>query len=177
MTAQQTQSPAETQAPKRAEEQRAQRRRRADTTHEGYMRLGVNEALLDRKKFAYRWINDTNGRIDAMTKRDDWDIVTDPNIKEDSKSEGAQVRQLVGAKQDGSPLFAYLCRKPIEYHKEDRAKKQKPLDEQDAQLKKGIVNSRDALSASDPNAYVPKDGISFSEEAGARKGPPQSYEP
>lgn len=161
---------------KRTEEQRAKRRRRADTTHEGYMRLGVRDDLLDRKKFAYRWINDSAGRIDALTKRDDWDIVVDPEIKEDSKSEGAPVRELVGAKQDGTPLYAYLCRKPLEWHREDRAKKLREVNKLEADLKRGQLKDAGALSADNPSAYIPGDGISLTGESGVRRKS-ASYEP
>lgn len=153
---------------KRAAETQQRRRRRTDTSYENNGRLGVNESLLDKSKFTYRWVNDTNGRIEAFTKRDDWDIVTDPSIKEDGKNEGAQVRQLVGSKQDGSPLYAYLLQKPIEFHREDRAKKLAKLDRDDEAMKRGHVASPDALSANDPNAYIPSDGISMRAKAGRR---------
>lgn len=176
MTAQQMQTQAEAPVSKRAEEQRAKRRRRADTTHEGYMRLGVRDDLLDRKKFAYRWINDSAGRIEALTKRDDWDIVVDPDIKEDSKSEGAPVRELVGAKKDGTPLYAYLCKKPLDWHREDRAKKLREVNKLEADLKRGQLKDAGALSADNPSAYIPDGGISMTAEAGNRRKS-ASYEP
>jgi hypothetical protein len=162
--------------PKRAEEQRAQRRRRADTSHEAQGRLSVNEALLDKKNFSYRWINDAAGRIDALTVRDDWDIVRDPSVKDDSNSEGAPVRNLVGRKEDGGPLYAYLCKKPLDWFNEDRAKKQRIVDELEGALKRGESNDPKALSANNSTAYVPKDGISMTPEAGVRRGN-ANYEP
>jgi hypothetical protein len=162
--------------PKRTEEQRAQRRRRADTTHEGTGRLSVREDLLDRKKFTYRWINDTAGRIEAMTKRDDWDIVTDPDIKVDGKNEGAQVRELVGKHPDGSPQYSYLCKKPLDWHREDRAKKMREVNQLEADLKRGVSKGAGALSADNASAYIPAGGISLESETGVRRKS-ASYEP
>lgn len=138
----------------RATEVRAQRRRRADTP-ESYGRLTVNHELLDHANYAYRWINDAPGRIEAKTVRDDWDILRDPAIKEDGNNEGAQVRQLVGATADGKPFYAYLCKKPIEFHREDRVKKQRALDEAETELKRGFQKDPNALSANDRHAYIP----------------------
>jgi hypothetical protein len=143
---------------KRVEEVRAQRRRRADTTGEFGGKLHVNAALLDHNQFAYRWINDSAGRIDELTIRDDWDIIRDPSIKDDANSEGAQVRQLVGSKVDGSPLYAYLCRKPIEFHKADRAKKHARTNELEKQIMRGVVKGPGALSTDNGTAYVPDGG-------------------
>lgn len=143
---------------KRTEETRAQRRRRADTTGEFGGKLHVNDALLDHTKFAYRWINDSAGRVDELTIRDDWDIIRDPTIKDDSNSEGAQVRQLVGSKVDGSPLYAYLCKKPIEFQKEDRAKKQARTNELEKQIMRGVVKGPGTLSTDNGTAYIPDGG-------------------
>lgn len=158
---------------KRTEEIRAQRRRRADTTGEHGGRLNVNEALLDHNQFAYRWINDSAGRVDHLTTKDDWDIIRDPTVKDDSNSEGAPVRQLVGSKVDGSPLYAYLCRKPIEFHKEDRAKKQARTTELEKQIMRGVVKAPGALSTDNATAYIPDGGSNSISDA---KGT-QTYKP
>jgi len=161
---------------KRAATEQARRRRRTDTSYENHGRLGVNEHLLDRTKFTYRWVNDDNGRIEALTVRDDWDHVRKPELKEEgSKNEGEQVRQLVGSKKDGSPLYAYLLQKPLEFHREDQRKKLAKLDRDDEAMKRGHVASPDALSANDPNAYIPSDGISMRAKAGRRAQ--ESYTP
>lgn len=160
---------------KRVAETQARRRRRTDTSYEAHGRLGVNEHLLDRTKFTYRWVNDDNGRIEALTVRDDWDHVRKPELKEEgSKNEGEQVRQLVGSKKDGSPLYAYLLQKPLEFHREDQARKHRKLDQIDAELKRGKVAGSDTLT-DDPNAYVPSDGISLTAKTGRRAQ--ESYTP
>lgn len=143
---------------KRTEEVRAQRRRRADTTGEYGGKLHVDDALLDHNKFAYRWVNDSAGRVDHLTVKDDWDIIRDPSVKDDSNSEGAPVRQLVGSKVDGSPLYAYLCRKPIEFHNEDRAKKQARTNDLEKEIMKGVVKGQGALSTDNGTAYIPDGG-------------------
>jgi hypothetical protein len=158
---------------KRTEETRAHRRRRADTTGEFGGKLHVSDELLDHSQFAYRWINDSAGRIEELTIRDDWDIIRDPKIKDDSNSEGAQVRQLVGSKKDGSPLYAYLCRKPIEFQKEDRAKKQARTDELEKQIMRGVVKGQGTLSTDNGTAYIPDGGSNSITDA---KGT-QTYKP
>lgn len=120
-------------------------------------RLGVNESLLDFDHFAYRWINDDPARIFSKTKEDDWDLVhQDGSEIKGESDEGSAISQVVGTKPDGSPLRAYLCRKPKPYYEEDQAEKQRELDEQLAQMRRG--NARDGSSQSD---YVPHGGISI----------------
>lgn len=118
-------------------------------------RLGVAKSKLDFNKFAYRWVNDNPGRIHAMTVEDDWDFVPNDNVKDDDAGRGSAVTQVVGVSPDGSPLLAYLCRKPRTYFDEDQADKAKELDEQLAQLRRG--NTRDGAKQSD---YTPNVGIS-----------------
>lgn len=150
-----TNSPAAEAPGKRTEEVRAQRRRRAETTHEFSHRLSVNEQLLEPHKFAYRYINDKGGRLHDKTVNDDWDVIKDPSIKSDADSEGAPVRKMVGANQDGSPIHAYLCRKPVEFHNDDRAKQQRRTDELMASVMRGKHQGPEALSAEQPTTYVP----------------------
>lgn len=162
---------------KRVNEEKARRRRRGDSSYENSGRLGVDTALLDRENFAYRWINDAGGRLQYMTTQQDWDIVKDTRVKDEGgKNEGAQVRQIVGANKDGSPMYAYLCREPKEFFKEDQARKNKRLDEEHEAMLRGEVRGENTLTASDPNAYVPAEGISIRGEAGRRKGA-ETYTP
>jgi len=131
-----------------------QRRRRNGSGIIG-TRMGVNESLLDFSRFSYRWINDAPARIYNKTIEDDWDMVTnDGGVKEASADLGTAVSHVVGANKDGSPLRAYLCRKPKTYFDEDQAAKVAELDRQLNELRRG--NAPDGSPQSD---YVPHSGI------------------
>lgn len=131
----------------------AERRRRKSATQTPG-RLGCDPSLLDHSKYAYRWINDTPGRIITKTKQDDWDFVPQDGVKEDSTELGNVVSVVVGTMPDGSPKRAYLCRKLKTYYEEDKADEQAALDEQLEQLRRG--NDRRGAAQSD---YVPTSGI------------------
>jgi len=131
------------------------RRNRSGVTGQ---RLGVAMAMLDFERFKYRWVNDVPARLFAMTKEDEWDIVTQDggSVKDDTPDLGSAVSQIVGTAPDGSALRAYLCRKPIKYWREDQRMKSAELDKQLADLRRG--RSRDGDANGD---YVPHDGISI----------------
>ena len=122
------------------------------------VRLGVLASSLDHTKYVYRWINDVGGRLQAKTVEDDWDVVMKDGVKEDSADLGNAVSEVVGSKPDGSPMRAYLCRKPRRFYEEDQAEKTKALDAQLADLKRGRDRSGAALPGAD---YVPSSGISM----------------
>lgn len=142
----------------RKEETRQEQTQRRRKSRGGVIgrRLGVNESMLDFDNFRYRWINDSPARIFSKTKEDDWDIVRQDGaeVKDDSDV-GAAVSQVVGTRPDGSPLVAYLCRKPKPWYEEDQKEKQAELDRQLEEMRRG--NDRDGSSKSD---YVPHGGIS-----------------
>jgi len=62
---------------------------------------------------------------------------TGDTIKHDSTDLGAAVSIVVGTKVDGSPMRAFLCRKPRKFYEDDEKKKAEDLDEQLSQLKRG----------------------------------------
>ena len=64
---------------KRAEEVRRERRRRNDLDDESNAPLAVNHKYLDHANYAYRYINDTPGRMQKMYEQD-WDKVEDPRV-------------------------------------------------------------------------------------------------
>jgi len=131
------------------------RRRKAETAVAG-IRLAVPESVLDHDRFEYRWLNDTPARIHAKTKDDDWDIVTRDGVKEASPDLSNAFRYVVGTNKDGSPLYAYLCRKPRNYFDDDQRTKHRHLDRQLEDLRRG--NDREGTTQSD---YVPAGGISI----------------
>jgi len=62
----------------------------------------------------------------------------------------------VGAKPDGSPLHAYLCRKKKTFYEEDAARSQAELDKQLTEIRRG--NARDGSSQSDYVSSLTKVG-------------------
>src|SRR6056297_1336237 len=116
-----------------------ERRRRNDIDTVG-KRLGVNRNILDFGKFEYRWVNDAPARVFQMTEQDDWDIVKPDGgaiVKDDNTDLGNAVSVVVGTQPDGSPLRAFLCRKPKQWYSDDQKQKQTDLDEQLAQMRRG----------------------------------------
>lgn len=126
-----------------------ERRRRKSKAGVIGKRLGVNESMLDLDRFVYRWVNETPGRIFSKTKEDDWDIVANDGgaVKDDSADLGNAVSQVVGTHPDGSPLRAYLVRKPKGFWEDDQKEKQEELDKQLDEIRRG--NARDGSSQSD----------------------------
>lgn len=133
------------------------RRRKKNSAEMVGRRLGVNLSSLDLKRFAYRWMNDVPARIFAKTKEDDWDIVAnDGSVVTENADIGNAVSQIVGTNADGSPMRAYLTRKPLNFWEDDQKDKQTELDNQLAEMRKG--NARDGSAQSD---YVPNTGINL----------------
>jgi len=134
--------------PERKEEVKQERRRRGKMGIERHLRLSVSDAKLKEyggtDKYAFRWINDSLGRMEAKTREDDWD-----------KVEGEPPR-VVGIGPDGRPMHAYLCRKPKEYYEEDKRAEQDEIKKQeDAVLTYHKGTGQDGLSPGDPNVYIP----------------------
>jgi hypothetical protein len=139
----------------RAETIPAERRRRnTDALSGRRQRLAVDEAALDREKYQYRWANDVDNRIHALTVQDDWEIVPDRagEVRPDSSGMGAEV-----ATPAGGGTTAVLLRKPKQYYTDDKAAEQRRIDELEASLKQGAVPGAGDASGS----YVPKDGITI----------------
>lgn len=145
-----------TDKPARSErKERTARRRRQESAETIGKRLGVNESMLDFDSFAYRWLNDAPARLHTKTVKDDWDVMhQDGQSITDSSDLGSAVSQVVGTHPDGSPLRAYLCRKPKEWFREDRDRAKKMLESQLDELRQG--NDRHGVKQSD---YVPNEGI------------------
>ena len=110
---------------------KAERRRRTNSLSGHRDRLSVDENLLDKDKFAYRWINDEGARVHQMTVQDDWDLVTD---REQASGAGSELAEQVGAREKGNPLRAVLVRKPKDLFDADKAAQQRRIDDQERGL-------------------------------------------
>ena len=133
---------------------KSERRRRDGISLSGYRdRLHVDEQLLDRENFSYRWINDEPGRVYQMTQQDDWDIVSD---RDSDSGMGSETANQVGSGAEGSPLRAILVRKPKEYFDEDKNKKQRHIDEAESAMQSSGDNPGVTPGAKQDGQYQPR---------------------
>ena len=133
--------------PARQEEVKSRRRRREGSGAEHGMKLHVPESLKE-KDFEYRWVNDRPGRIQQLTKMDDWE--TAPIVTEQNAGEGTVETRVVD-KSAGER--AVLLRKPKEFYDADKLEEQKVLDARDEAMRRAPPPSSEGLNGSE--AYVP----------------------
>lgn len=92
------------------------------------------------EQFDFRWFNDVGMRIHQATEVDTWQKV--PGI----------APLTVGTDEERNPIKAYLCMKPKEFIREDRAKKARALVDDE----EGIVGGASDQSDLAGTSYVPK---------------------
>jgi len=122
--------------------------------------LGRRRAKLEypaRPGFHRRWLNDVPGRIDDA-KAGGYAHVKD-------KEKGKPVMRIVGTKEGGGGLVAYLMEIPDALWNADFAKKQEDLDELDAQIFRGSYKQ-----GADDKRYIPSIGIHAHVEKGPGRG-------
>jgi hypothetical protein len=137
--------------PSRVEAEKAQRRRRGDTSETRNMKLQVPEGLKD-KDFVYRWVNDTeDGRIHDKTVSDDWEKVT---IKGQNQEDVPVVRNA------GHGLKTHLLRKPRKYHEEDKKQSLESITSIEKQMERGEQVAAGGLDKA--VSYVPGGGNTIS---------------
>lgn len=139
----------------RADVVRTERRRKAGATTLPGIKLGVDENLLDRKNYAYRFANDTAGRVQQLEGQD-WDPAPEQALY-GSTGEGSVQSKYAGS-IEGRPFNAVLMRKPIAMHKEDQAVKQRPIDELEDAIKRGAPVQKNAPEMSGAGIYTPGGG-------------------
>ena len=145
----------------------SQDRRRRGATGGMRTKLSVNEALLDRNKYEYRYINDANARVYDLTERDDWELVSDPSksVKQDGTDIGGAVSTVVGKDEGGEPIRAYLVRKPKEFADADRRARDQQIDDQMNQIARGPSPDQGGIGIEPSASYVPDRGIQIQEGA------------
>lgn len=126
------------------------KRRRQDHLAGVRRRLAVDMSKLD-PAFEYRFVNDDAGRVEFLTKSDDWEVVSDREgeIKADGANTGSEVSAVVGVGEYGRPVRGVLLRKPKDWYDEDKAAKARRIDETDAAVRAG----RPAGAPNDGNTY------------------------
>lgn len=134
--------------------------------------LGVPRTKLtapERPGYKRRWINDDGkGRL-QHARNGGYTFVEDPNLQVGQDGGGdktdSRVSRVVGRRDDGQPLRAYLMEIPSELYKEDQASKQAALDEMDRAIRKGRLRSD-----GEEHRYVPDDGRGINIKSGLKKG-------
>ena len=143
----------------RAAEQRRDRKTRVP--------LGVPRMKLKAEQApgkVRRWVNDTVDRIHAAQEGGYEFVQRSAGVKAGDPGavfrEGLDSRmsKVVGTKEDGSPLHAYLMEIDADWHKEDQAAKQEQINETERALMRG---SDEKGTPGRDGRYVPRDGISI----------------
>jgi hypothetical protein len=145
-------------------QQREQSRENAEPRRER-IPVGVPRLKLDggqRQGFVRRWVNDDGNRLQDF-QAGGYEFVmnqlpagSDITARESTDS---RVSRVVGTKADGSPLTAYLMEIRRDWYEEDQAAKQKRLDDQESQMRRG-EDSQGGAPGRD-GRYVPRDGITI----------------
>lgn len=128
--------------------------------------LGVPRSKLSvpkRAGYERRWINDDNkGRLQNALSGG-YTHVVDPDLVVGEDGGGdrtdSRVSRIVGKRDDGKPMRAFLMEIPSELYKEDQASKQAALDEVDRAIRKGRL-----VSQGEEHRYVPKGAIKMDSE-------------
>ena len=141
-----------------ADEAREQTRERPQTERAQRVPLGsARQKLLagTRPGYVRHWFNDVGGRIPAalqagyeFVRKDGEATTTDM---------GEAISQVVGTKEGGGGLTAYLMEIREDWYREDQAKKQEAVDAVEATIRRGELIGQ----VGQDGRYLPKAGISI----------------
>ena len=146
------------------EQSREESNPRAERIPVGVPRLKLNAD--SRAGYVRRWVNDNGVRLEDFRKGG-YEFVTDPTRVGDAGASDitsrdgidSRVSRVVGQRDDGGPLRAYLMEIRQDWYDEDQLAKQKNIDEQEAQMERGEDGQGGAPGRD--GRYVPREGISI----------------
>jgi len=127
---------------------------------------GLRQKLFVDKKYkkpgyVCRWFNDQRSKLEDAENAW-WAYVTDDvhvGEGEDGKDKlSTKVRQNVGTKESGEPLYAYLMEIQEKFYKEDEAARDKHLDATDNAIRRGEGAGG---GPGQDGKYVPPQGIKY----------------
>ena len=142
-------------------------RRRKGQTGGFRSKLDVDQSMLDRENYEYRFVNDDPGRIHQLNVQDDWDFVDDPSksVKQDGTDIGSRVSTVVGKDDKGHPTRGYLMCKRRDFYEADKAEEQSRIDRQMDQIKRGPTADTRGIGAEPASIHRPSEGIRIEEGA------------
>jgi hypothetical protein len=147
----------------RAVEAKVERRRRKNMGRGARLKLSIPPHLENDPNYRYYWVADRPGRVDQLTKYDDYEFVTDETTAGDSRNtgQGTRIERHADVDKFGNPVRHFLLRKPIEYHREDEREKRARNDKIMAAIKRGKTPGQEGEPIHEDGAYVPDRGISI----------------
>jgi hypothetical protein len=100
-----------------------------------------------RPGYHRRIVNDDPGRL-ARVQEAGYAFVED-EVAKDAEGRATNKTFRVGTNADGSPKYGYLMEKPMKWHDDDQARKQRQNDEREAQIFKGRKPELESESEAD----------------------------
>lgn len=112
------------------------------------MKMSIRDYGGQLEGYVPRWINDKGGRIHQALGggyepvfKDDR-VVAGESGGDRNSDMGSWVSQIVGTKEDGSPLRAYLMKIKREWYDDDQKAKQQQVDAVDEAIRGGRINEK-----------------------------------
>jgi hypothetical protein len=141
-----------------------ERRKRKGLGFTSQLKLSIPPHLENDPNFKYYWLADRPGRVEELTKHDDYDFVVDEEAAADGRNTGLgkRIERHAGIDQFGNPVRHFLVRKPIEYHEEDQREKRAERAKTMAAIKRGATPGDDGRAINSEQSYVPEAGIKIS---------------
>ena len=94
-------------------------------------KLGITMSL---PGYHLHWVNDTAGRIDEA-KLGGYEFVSPSEVNDTSKE--SHIKRLVGKREDGSGMYAYLMKIRQDWYDEDQRALQSQVDKFDRAIRRG----------------------------------------
>jgi hypothetical protein len=151
-------------------EERKPRRRSRRPFGKSIQKLSLSAGMqeyFDGRDEVVRWVNDEPGRLHEFTVDGDYRFVDRKELGLDSSEDatsheglGARMSKVVGTRDNGTPIVAYLLAEPKEFYEEDKRKKFEIGEEKMQAISQGI--DAGGRPGDKEGRYIPKQGISIS---------------
>ncbi len=147
----------------RAVAEKTARRRRKGMGDKARLKLSIPPHLENDPNYRYYWAADRPGRIEQLTKHDDYDFVTDDETATDERNTGGgkRIERHADVDKFGNPIRHFLLRKPIEYHREDQKEKRERQNKLMSAIKRGKTPGQTGEAIHEDGSYVPERGITI----------------